>query len=110
MIEKIVLNYLKTKLEVDVYLEKPKDKSTFVLLEKTGSSSENHIFTAMFAVQSYATSMEKAALLNENVKKAMDEIIELDDVARCDLNSDYNFTDTSTKQYRYQAVFDLVHY
>lgn len=110
MIEKIVLDYLKEKLQVDVHLEKPKDKSTFVLLEKTGSGSENHVFTAMIAVQSYATSMERAALLNEEVKAAMNEIVELDDIARCDLNSDYNYTDTSTKQYRYQAVYDLVHY
>ena len=64
----------------------------------------------MIAVQSYATSMERAALLNEEVKAAMNEIVELDDIARCDLNSDYNYTDTSTKQYRYQAVYDLVHY
>ena len=26
------------------------------------------------------------------------------------LNSDYNFTDTETKEYRYQAVFDINYY
>ena len=30
-------------------------------------------------------------------------------VFRCELNGDYNFTDTETKRYRYQAVFDLTY-
>ena len=38
------------------------------------------------------------------------QIIELSEITRVDLNSDYNFTDETTKQPRYQAVFDLVHY
>lgn len=54
--------------------------------------------------------MYLAAELNEKVKSAMDEIVELDEVTRCELNSDYNYTDTSRKKYRYQAVFDITHY
>jgi hypothetical protein len=51
-----------------------------------------------------------AALLNEKVKEKMEKITELDDICKCDLNSDYNYTDTNRKKYRYQAVFDIVHY
>ena len=54
--------------------------------------------------------MLAAAELNERVKAAMDELADIDDVSACRLNSDYNFTDTTTKHYRYQAVFDLVFY
>ena len=37
-------------------------------------------------------------------------MINLDEIASVKLNSDYNFTDEETKQYRYQAVFDIKHY
>ena len=40
----------------------------------------------------------------------MENIVTLDEVASEDLNSDYDFTDESTKQPRYQAVIELVHY
>ena len=52
--------------------------------------------------------MYNAAKLNEEVKDAMEKIIEYTEISKCSLNSDYNFTDTKTKSYRYQAVFDLV--
>ena len=49
--------------------------------------------------------------LNEKVKEAMDELPwELDSVTRSKLNSDYNFTDTATRKYRYQAVYDITYY
>jgi hypothetical protein len=54
--------------------------------------------------------MYKTAVLNEMVKKAMEDIIEIDAVSRCELNTDYNYTDTETKRYRYQAVFDIVYH
>ena len=49
--------------------------------------------------------------MNEEIKAEMlDGLITLGDIARVELNSDYNFTDTATKTYRYQAVFDITHY
>ena len=108
MIEKTIIDYLNDNLVVPAYMEMPEDKpERFVLLEKTGSSVENLIYSATFAIQSYAESLYEAAVLNEEVKKAMDNIIALDSVLSSKLNSDYNFTDTETKEYRYQAVYDL---
>ena len=52
--------------------------------------------------------MLNAAVLNDKVKKAMDKMIELPEISSCKLNSDYNFTDTETKRYRYQAVYNIV--
>ena len=48
--------------------------------------------------------------LNEETKIAVDSLIELDEIASVKLNTDYNFTDTTTKKYRYQAVYDIKHY
>lgn len=110
MIEKIILDYLTKALGVPCYMEKPKDKDTFVVIEKTGSSEENHIKSATLALQSYAPSLYKAASLNEKVKEAMDSSISLSSISRAKCNSDYNFSNTTTKEYRYQAVYDVVYY
>lgn len=111
MIEKIVLDYLSAALSVPVYMEVPaKPPDVFVLVEKTGSSRANRVNRATLAVQSWTKTMPAAAELNEEVKAVMDGLSELDSVSACRLNSDYNFTDTTTKHYRYQAVFDLVFY
>lgn len=111
MIEVIILNHLKSKLTVPVKLEKPDPAPTeYVLFEKTSSGRVNYLNSSTVAFQSYSDSMANSALLNEEVKKAVDSLIELDEIASVKLNSDYNFTDTTTKQYRYQAVYDINHY
>jgi hypothetical protein len=112
MIEVTILNYLNENLEnITAYMERPTNPSkSYVLIEKTGGGEENHIRHSTIAVKSIAESLYKAALLNEEVKDLMSSAISLDDIAKVELNSDYNFTDTSTKQYRYQAVFDITHY
>ena len=111
MIEKIVLDYLNSTLKVKAYMEEDDNMpQEYVLVEKTGSGNENHIFDATIVVQSFSDTMYHAAVLNEEVKSAMGNIIALDAITRCDLNTDYNYTDTSRKKYRYQSVFDITHY
>lgn len=113
MIETIIIGYLsgKTAAGASVFAEIPKDPvSPYIVIEKTGTNTNNRLTTATIAVKSYAASMLEAASLNESVKTAMDQIVELNDVASCKLNSDYNFTDPNSKQYRYQAVFQITHY
>lgn len=111
MIEKLVCNFLNEEMGLPAFWEKPEDQpEEFLIVEKTGGKKTDHIKDATIAIQSYAGSMYRAAELNEKVKAVMDRITELDEVARVELNSDYNFTDTTTKQYRYQAVFDITHY
>lgn len=112
MIEKVILDYLNTALDVDVYMETPDENipASYVLIEKTGSGVNNHLYSATLALQSIAPSLYEAAELNEAVKSAMNGCIALNSITRAHLNSDYNFTNTATKQYRYQAVYDLMHY
>lgn len=110
MIEKTVLDYLSDKLTVPVYMEVPEDvPASYVIIEKTGGGMENQIWTATLAIKSYAASLFNAATLNDAVIDAMLGITDDTNVSKCGLNSDYNFTDTRTKEYRYQAVFDLVY-
>ena len=110
MIETILLEFLKSRLGVPVYMEVPeKDLDVFVVLEKTGSSKVNHIPSATIAAQSYGKSLYEAAKLNEQVKDAIESAIELDEISAVRLNSDYNFTDTATKRYRYQALYVITY-
>lgn len=111
MIEEILVSYLSGALDVPVYMEVPEaPPDSFVVLEKTAGGRVNYISNATMAIQSYGPSMYKAAKLNEQVKAAMDDARELPDISAVDLNSDYNFTDTTEKKYRYQAVFEVVYY
>ena len=111
MIEKILLDYLTQKLQVDCGMERPANApASFVVLEKTGESCANQIPTAILAVQSYGETLYQAASLNQEVKEAMQAAAALPEIAAVRLNSDYNFTDTATKRYRYQAVFDVTYY
>lgn len=112
MIEKIVRDHLAgymSSVPVEVErAEKPPEE--FVLIERTGGGEENHIRRATIAVQTYAKSLYRAAFLMEEAIKAMLELPRLNAVSSVKLQSYYNFTDTTAKQYRYQGVFDLVYY
>lgn len=111
MIEKVVLDYLESQ-HLDAYMEMPESTPSypFVILEKTGSSVDNYLTTSTIAIQSYGSSMYSASSLNEAVKQLMDGAIACEEITKVKLDSDYNFTDTTTKRYRYQAVFDITHY
>lgn len=110
MVEKTILDYLSKSLDVPVKMERPENEpECYVLIEKTGSSTTDYIESATLAIQSYAASMYDAAVLNCRVKEAMKNSAMLPEISRCDCNSDYNYTDTTKKKYRYQAVFDIVY-
>lgn len=117
MIERILFDFLTEKMSVPVYMEEPKKTppdSSMIVIEKTGSTLNNHVSSSTFAVQSYGASLFEAAELNDLVKKAIldgvNGIIALDEITGVELNSDYNFTDTTSKRYRYQAVIVINHY
>lgn len=115
MIETIIKNFLEQSLTVPVLMEVPQNPSSgMVIIEKTGGTQRHYIQSAVIAIQSYGSTKYEAAELNEEVKALMldgiDGIITEPDIVSVSLNSDYDFTDTSTKRYRYQAVFDITHY
>ena len=110
MIETLLIDYLSEHLEVFVGMEAPEQTTDYVLIDKTGSSRNNHIITSSFAIQSYGATLYDAMLLNQEVTEAMSGLIELNQIIRVELETDYNFTDTETKQYRWQAVYAITHY
>ena len=110
MIEKRITDYLSACLPVPVGCEVPKGPPvSYVVLQKTGSGDENSVQNADFAVQSIASTLYGAMVLNESVKAAMDHFTDLTNIFRCHCETDYNFTNTETKEYRYQAVFHIIY-
>lgn len=111
MIEEIILNHL-TGAGFAAYMEIPEGGATppFVVIQRTGGGVENQIRRATVAIQSYGATLYDAAALNEQTVAAMERLTELPQVGACDLSSDYNYTDTTKREYRYQAVFDVVYY
>ncbi|MDU5466391.1 MAG: hypothetical protein E6084_00795 [Peptoniphilus harei] len=110
MIELVIRNHLEKILKVPVYLEKEDNMpDSYVIFEKTSGGQKNQINSASFAFQSYAKSMYEAAMLNEELKAAVLKLQWSKEVGGVRLNSDYNFTDVTTKKYRYQAVFDITY-
>ena len=105
-----LLQYLNAHLTVEAYAEAPEELTDYVLLEQTASSRSNHIITTTIAIQSYGRSLLDAMNLNTEVEEAMDGFLTLDNVTRVELETDYNFTNTATKQYRWQAVYLITHY
>lgn len=107
LIEVKLLNYLKSKItDVPVYSEMPAAKpSEYVLFEKTGHSQNEHIETATFAIRSVAPSLMESVELDHMVIKAMEEFDEVVNVSSVQLNADANWTNTTTKEHRQQAVF-----
>lgn len=110
MIEAIVISYLEQETGIPTYAERPKNPDAeYLLIERTGSGESDLIQKVTIAVQSYADSMYRAAEINELVEKTMKGITDLENISKCTKNSSYNYTDTESKKYRYQAVFNLTY-
>lgn len=111
MIEITVKNHMEKKLVVPICFEIPSDPpSRFVVLRKADSGREDLLDSAMLVAESYAESLLEAGRLNEQVKTALDSLIELDSVSSSKRGGDYPFPNTKIKRYRYQAVQNITYY
>lgn len=112
MIELIVKSYLEDVLPgIPIFMTEPEEPPVcYIKIEKTGSGVRNWIRTATVAIQSYGSSMQEAATLSDRVVTAMLQSPSRDEISRCELNSEYNFTDPKTRRFRYQAVFNLTYF
>lgn len=110
MIEKIIQDYLR-KSGFSCYMSVPENPSgNFCVLERTGTGHSTGLFSATLAVQSYGSSTYAAAQLSHFVVQAMLSATALPEISECELNTEYNFPDTTRKRPRYQAVFDVTYY
>lgn len=111
MIEITIRDYLAKALAVPVYMEFPHNApDRFVVLRKGDTTRQNRLESTVFIPESYEKSMLEAAKLNQQVKQAMDELTELDDVSASDLAADYPAFDDKNKRYRYQAIYNITYY
>ena len=109
----LLIQYLEDGLYdtgVFVGVEAPEQPFNYVLIDQTGSDTVNHITTTTVAVQSYGASLLDALILSDTVKSLMLNFVTENAISAVRLETDYNFTDTTTKQYRWQAVYQITHY
>jgi hypothetical protein len=113
MIEKILYQFLSAAMSVKVYTEIPaKPAEEYIVIERTGGSEANHIQNAMVAIRSVGKTLLRAIEINEELVSKMTGdtgLISSPKIFSVSLNSAYNFTDTETKENRYQAVFDITY-
>lgn len=111
MIEKNIIDFLSARVSDEVMLMRTQvAPERFYLIEKTGSSVENHVYASTIAIQSYAPTLQEAATMSDLLIRLMlNSLPELPNIYGVSLNAEYNYTDTATKTTRYQAVFDVYH-
>lgn len=111
-IETIVINHLRD-LGFPAFAEEP-DKANrperYYLVEKTSGSETIGLQNANIAVQSYAPSLVECMGLNYAAIEKMRTLTENVQVTRCRLVTNYNYTETGTRRYRYQALFSISYY
>lgn len=111
LIEKTIKDYLAETLDAPVKMELPSPPpERLYLLEKVGGGRENLVHHTMIAVSSRAPTLYEAARMHEAAMAAMFEAAALDAVSDVQLNTEYNNTDTASKVYQYEAVFEITHY
>lgn len=95
---------------VPCYGERPqKPPQAYVVLDKTGGTETNLIERSTIAFQSIAPTKAEASFLNDAVKEAIYTADTLPGVSAVSLISDGDFTNPTTKTYRYQTVFEITH-
>lgn len=111
MIEKIILDYMNDTMHIPAYMEEPHNPpAEYLRIELQGASITDHVKSAVITVQSYGSSLYRAACISHEVVEKMLDSITLNRVTKCSLNSEYSFNDEETHRYRYQAVFDIVYF
>lgn len=111
MIELTVKEHLEQHLDAPVYFEFPEDAPDyFVVLKKEGNPRENQLDSAMLVVDSYGPSLLAAAMLNETVKTALDDLVQLPQISASRRGGDYPAFDTKNKRYRCKAVQNITYY
>ena len=111
MIEITIKEHLESRLDAPIFFEFPEDApDSFVVLKKDGNPRENLLDSAMIIADSYGPSLLEAAMLNEAVKTALDDLVTLPNISASRRGGDYPAFDTKNKRYRCQAVQNITYY
>lgn len=111
MIELKIKQHFDGILSVPCFFMTPEDPPVeYVLIERTGGAVENFVKNATFAFQSISgNSLLRAIQINAQVIDAANTLPTVTNIFSAQENSTYNYTDTNTKQFRYQTVFDVTY-
>ena len=111
MIEQTIIDYLVTKgiARGKVYAETPvKPPATYVIVSRARGGITDHIRSYGIYTESRSkTDKVTAATLHEAVIAAMLEIRDNTTLMRCNLETEYDAAMTSSKEYRYQALWGV---
>lgn len=110
LIETTIRNYLIEKIpNVPIEVEVPKNGSTFVVFKIIDRGKVNQINAVTVRFYSYAESKLEAAELDELVREAMEEIVELDSIFSSKIGGGDDDYDEELKKNRYRAYFNLTY-
>ena len=118
-VEEIIIDYLTensiTGIGEHVYAEKPVDQEdAYILIRRTGGSERDYIrsylmITEVCVRRDEGNGLTKlyAADIFEELLRKMQSITGTTALYGCHKNSDYDATDPDSKEYRYQALWEV---
>ncbi len=110
IIEEKVRDHINSNSQVKAYTERqPELSGKFIIIEKTNGGKRDRLRSSTIVLQSYAPSLAEAVELNEQMIPIMEALALDESIGSVSLNSDYPFPDTRTKEYRYQAVYNITY-
>ena len=110
LIEVTIKNYLDGVLDVPVSLEIPKETSSaFVVFQITDRDKVDLINKVTVRLYSYGQSNYQAALLDEKVREAMENITDLNEVFSSKIGGGGANIDNTLKKYRYTCYYNLTY-
>ena len=107
MIEKTVIDYLRSRLDAPVGAQTPKGPpGAYIVVERTGSGEKDGLLAAVLALRCVGPTLYDAIRLSTLARAEMKRLpLAVDNVFCARQESLYNQTDTRTKEYRYTAIF-----
>ena len=108
-IEATVINWFNTQnLGVTAYGGVPADRpNRFVTVERTGGAVTTFRDFPTLAVQTWAQSAAAAAALADTIRHALPGLTSVEQIARVEIGSTYNWPDPLSGQPRYQTILTL---
>lgn len=108
LIEKTIRDYLLEKIaNVPIEVEEPTNKDKYVVFRVVERGKDDLINEVTVEFFSYGKSKLEAAMLDEEVRTAMENMAELDSIFSSKLGGGNDSYNTDLKKYRYRSYFNI---
>ena len=108
LIEKTIRDYLLEKIaNVPIEVEEPTNKDKYVVFRVVERGKDDLINAVTVEFFSYGKSKLEAAMLDEEVRTAMENMAELDSIFSSKLGGGNDSYNTDLKKYRYRSYFNI---